>query len=51
MQSVKDEASLIFYGMDQYQRCLSKFLQEKGKFTLYLHIFKKACHMPFVHDM
>lgn len=31
MQSVKDEASIIFYGVDQSEGYLSKFLQEEGE--------------------
>lgn len=33
MQSIKDEASHVFYGVDQFKGCLSKFLQQEGEFT------------------
>lgn len=50
MQSGKGEASVIFCGMDQSQRCLSKFLQEKGNdhSICIFFIDSRNCRPPFV---
>lgn len=53
MQSGKGEASVIFYGMDQSQRCLSKFLQEEGNvhttfFFFFISVLRKAAFLLLV---